>query len=98
MALLRLDGKRRDRPRVQPLERNRLTGFFAKAVGAVLDPAQGGVDLGDQFPLPVTGSQFQLALRLGRGTVGQISMWHGLGLKILDGLAAFPQDFFLPAI
>ena len=86
-----------DGARVQPLQRNRLARLLAKAVGAVLDPAQRRVDLGDQLALPVAGAQFELALGLGGGAVGQIGMRNGFGLQVLDGLAAFPEDFVFPA-
>jgi hypothetical protein len=57
VALLRLDRKRRDRARLQPLYRDRLAGFIAIAVAAVFDALQRRVDLGDQLALPVTGAQ-----------------------------------------
>ena len=93
MTLLRFDGQRSDGPRIQPLERYRLARLLAKAVRAVLDPAQRRIDLGDQFALTVAGAQFQLALGLGGGAVGQIGMGHGFGLEILDGLPALRAEF-----
>ena len=98
MAFLRLDGQGGDGPCIQPLERDGLAGLFAKAIRAVFDPAQRRIDLGDQLALAVTGAKFQLAFGLGRGAVGQVGMRHGLGLQILDGLAAFLEDLFFPAI
>jgi len=41
-----------------PLERDRLAGLLAIAVGVVVDALQRGVDLGDQLALAVAGAQF----------------------------------------
>ena len=43
MALLRLDRERRDRARLQPLQRDRLAGLLAIAVGAVVDALKLGL-------------------------------------------------------
>ena len=43
VAFLRLEAQRRDRPRVQPLQRDRLAGRLAIAVLAVVDTPQRGV-------------------------------------------------------
>ena len=45
VALLRLNRKRRDRSRLKALDRNRLAGFFAVAVGAIVDAGERVVDL-----------------------------------------------------
>src|SRR5205809_7687827 len=58
VPLLGLYRERRDRARLQPLQRDRLAGLLAIAVGVVLDPLQRRVDLGDQLALPVAGAQF----------------------------------------
>src|SRR5688572_16844492 len=96
VPLLRLDRKRRDRPGVQALERNRLAGLFAEAVGAILQPPQGGVDLGDQLALAVAGPELQLTLGLGGGAVREVRVRGRLALQVLDGLPALAQDVFLP--
>ena len=57
MPLLRLDREGCDRARLQPLERNRLAGLFAIAVGAILDAGERLVDLGNQLALAVAGTQ-----------------------------------------
>src|SRR5690606_8090520 len=44
VALLGLDRQRRDRPCIEALERNRLAGLLAVAVGALVDALQGSVD------------------------------------------------------
>src|SRR5262249_57483540 len=55
MTLLRLDRERGDGARFEPLERNRLAGLLAIAVGAVLEAGEGRVDLGDQLALAGAG-------------------------------------------
>ena len=72
VALLRLEGQRGDRPGVETREADRLAGFFAIAVGAVLDPAQRVVDLGDQLALAVTGAKFEGAVGFGRRAIGKV--------------------------
>ena len=47
---------RRDRPGVQPADRDRLARLLAETVFVVFDPLQRGIDLGDQLALPVPGS------------------------------------------
>src|SRR2546423_11511173 len=56
VALLRLDRKRGDGAGFQPLQRDRLAGFLAIAVGVVLDALQRRIDLGDQLALAVAGA------------------------------------------
>src|SRR5262249_39519908 len=51
VPLLRLDRQRRDRARLEPLERDRLAGLLAIAVGTVLETGERFVDLGDQLAL-----------------------------------------------
>ena len=69
VALLRLDRQGGDRARLQPAQADRLAGFLAVAVGAVLDAPQRLVDLGDQLAGAVAGAQFQrpVGLRRWRG-------------------------------
>jgi hypothetical protein len=74
VALLGLDAQGRDGTGLQTLYADRLVGFLAIAVGAVLDPPQGIVDLGDQLPLPVPGAQLKRPVGLQRGPVGDIRL------------------------
>src|SRR5262249_9469190 len=53
VTFLRLDRERGDGARLEPLERNRLAGLLAIAVGAVLEAGERRVDLGDQLALAV---------------------------------------------
>src|SRR6202166_4879398 len=74
VALLRLHRQRRDRAGFQPLQRDRLAGLLAIAVGVVVDALQRRVDLGDQLALPVAGAQLDGAVGLGGCAVGEIGM------------------------
>src|SRR5712675_109239 len=90
VALLRLDRERRDRARLQPLQRDRLAGLLAIAVGVVLDALQRRVDLGNQLALAVAGAQFDGAVGLGRGAVGEIGMIDVFFLQRLQRDPRFP--------
>src|SRR5438552_11157510 len=83
VALLRLDRERRDRARFEPLERDRLAGLLAIAVGAVVDALDRGVDLGDQLALAVARAQLDRAVGLGGCAVGQIRVVLVLVLEML---------------
>jgi hypothetical protein len=89
---------RGDRARIQPLQADRLSGHLAIAVFATLDPPQRRVDLGDQLALAVAGAQFQRAVGLFAGAVGQIGDVAGAVLQVVDGLGRLPQQFLLPDI
>src|ERR1700760_4242829 len=72
VPFLRLDRQGRDRPRLEPAQRDRFARLLAVAVGAVVDPRQRLVDLGDQLALSVTGAQLNCTVRFRRRTVGEI--------------------------
>ena len=71
VALLRLDGERRDRAGFQALQRDRLAGLFAVAVGALVDRLHRAVDLGDQLAEAIPGAQLEGAVGLGGGAIGE---------------------------
>src|SRR5580658_5813898 len=96
VALLGLDRQRRDRPRLEPLDRDRLAGLFAIAVGAVLDARQGRVDLGDQLALPVAGAQLDSPVGLRGGAVGKVGMILALILEMLQRLLGLLEDVLAP--
>src|SRR5467141_1243935 len=96
VALLRLHRERRDRARLQPLQRDRLAGLLAIAVAVVLDALQRRVDLGDQLALAVAGAQFDRAVGLRRRAVGEIGMIDVLFLQGLQRDPRFPEDLVLP--
>src|SRR5580704_4190277 len=83
VTFLRFDGKRGDRARLEPLDRDRLSGFLAVAVGAVFDPLQRRVDLGDQLALAVAGAQFDGPVGLRGGAVGEVGVVLALVLEML---------------
>src|ERR1700681_3384425 len=96
VSFLRLDRKRGDGARFEPTERDPLTGLLATPVGAVVEPGQGGVDLGDQLALPVAGAQLDCPVGFGGGAVCGISMVLILALQMLQRLFRLFEDFVLP--
>src|SRR6478609_3664158 len=96
VALLRLDRERRDRARLQPLQRDRLAGLLAIAIGVVLDTLQRRVDLGDQLALAVAGAQFDGAVGFGGSAVRQIGVIDVLFLQGLQRDSRFAEDLVLP--
>src|SRR5687768_2398345 len=96
VALLRLDRERCDRARLEPLQRDRLAGFLAIAVGAVVDAADGGVDLGDQLALAVTRAQFDGAVGLRGRAVGEVWMIDVLVLQLDQRRLRLAQYFLFP--
>src|SRR5260221_5549421 len=57
VTLLGLDRKRGDRPGLEALQRDRVAGLFAIAIGAVVNTVQRSIDFGDQLPLAVAGPE-----------------------------------------
>ena len=84
------------RPSFQATQADRLAGILAITVGAVLDPAQRVVDLGDQLSLAVTSAQLQRAVGFGRGAIHQIGVVLGLGLQIDHRALGLAKDVVLP--
>ncbi len=96
VALLRLDREGGDRPRFQPLERDRLAGLLAIAVGAVIEPGERRLDLGDQLALAVAGAQLDRAVGFGGGAVGQVGMILVFRLEVRQRLLRLLQDILAP--
>lgn len=96
MALLRFERQCGDGAGFQPLQRDRFPGFLAIAVAAVVDPRDGGVDLGDQFALPVAGAEFDGPVGFRRGPVRQIRVILVLVLKGGQGFLGLLQNVALP--
>src|ERR1044071_4403276 len=82
VAFLGFQAERGDRAGVEAGDADRLAGLLAVAVAAVLDPAQGLVDLGDQLPLAVTGAQLQGTIGLRRRPVGEVRMIFSFALQV----------------
>src|SRR5947209_10433454 len=53
VALLRLQRHHGDWPGLEPAERDRLAGHFAIAIFALVEAANGAIDLGDELALAV---------------------------------------------
>src|SRR5262245_42858362 len=96
VALLGFHRKRRDRTGLEALQRDRLAGLLAIAVGVVLDSLQRRVDLGDQLALAVAGAQLNGAVGLRGGAVGQIRMIDVLLLQRLQGELRLAQNLVFP--
>ena len=96
VALLRLERKRGDRAGFKTLERDRLAGLLAVAVGAVVDRCERRIDLGDQLALAIAGPQLDRPVGLRRGAVGQVGVVLVLVLQMLQGLLGLLEDVFLP--
>src|SRR5213083_1264760 len=96
VALLRFHRERRDGPGLEPLQRDRLAGVLAIAVGVVLDALERGVDLGDQLALAVAGAEFDGAVSFGRSPIGEIGVVHILLLQGLQGELGLFENLILP--
>ena len=71
MPFLRLDRQSGDRTSIEPLQRNRLSGFFTETVSAFIDTLECGVDLGDQLALTVSCPEFDRTVGFGGGPVAR---------------------------
>jgi hypothetical protein len=96
VAFLRLDGERRDRAGVQPLQRDRLAGLLAITVGSLLDPLQRRIDLGDQLALAIAGAKLDGAVGFRRCAVRQIGVVCVFLLQDFERLAGFAKYIVLP--
>src|SRR5579864_1925118 len=96
VALLRFDGERCDRARFEALDRDRLAGLLAIAVGAVFDARERRLDLGDELALAVARPQFDGAIGLRGGAVGEVGMVLVLILEMLEGLLGLLENILLP--
>src|SRR6516162_4200682 len=96
VTLLRFDRQRRDGPRFQPPQRDRLAGLLAIAVGAVFEPLQGSIDLGDQLALPVARPQFDRPVGLRGGAIGKVWMILILVLQMLQRLLRLLENILFP--
>src|SRR6185437_89504 len=97
VALLRLEAQGGDGPGLQAADADRLIGFLAEAVAAVLDAQQRGVDLGDQLALAIARAQLDRTLRLQRGAVRQVRLGEALLLEMLQRLGRLGQHLGAPA-
>src|SRR5262249_41874013 len=96
VALLRLHRQRGDWPRLEPFERDRLTGLLAIAVGPVFEAGERRVDLGDQLALAVAGAQLDRPVGLRGRAVGKVGVILVLGLEMGQRLLGLLEDLLLP--
>src|SRR5690606_9440044 len=96
--LLGFQAQRGNRAGIEPRQPYGLAGLLAIAVGAVLDPLERGVDLGDQLALPVAGAQFERPVAFRRRTVGHVGMVGAFFLEVVQCLAAFTKALVLPGV
>src|SRR5690242_4482697 len=85
VAFLRLKAEGGDRAGFEAFDADRLSGLFAIAVFAHLDPAEGCVDLGDQLALAVARAQFERAVGFGGGAVHEVRDRRHVFLHAGDG-------------
>src|SRR5260370_30195262 len=96
VALLRLHRERGDRTGFEALQRDRLAGLLAVAVGALVDRLQRLVDLGNQLAEPVTGAQFERAVGLGGRAIREVGLRQALFLHVLQCLIGLLDQLALP--
>src|SRR5262249_19101372 len=96
MTFLRLDRQRRDRTGLETAQRDGLAGLLAIAVGAVVDPRERGLDLGDQLALAIARPQLDRTIGLRGGPVCEVGMILVLGLEMRQRLLGLLEDVLLP--
>jgi len=97
VTLLRLDRERSDRASFERFERDRLADLLAVAIGAVIEPLQRSVDLGDQLTLAVARAQLNRAVGLRGRPIGEIGMVLVLVMEMLQRLLGYLEDILPPA-
>src|SRR3546814_9131268 len=89
MPLLRLDRHGRNRTSFESGERDRLAGHFAKAIFALVYPAQRSVDLGDKLALAVAGPKLDTPVGFARRAVGNVGFSDRAALELCHRVARF---------
>src|SRR4051812_10739061 len=97
VAFLGLDRHGRDRARLEPGERDRFAGHFAKAILAAVDAAQRRVDLGDELALAIAGPELDRPVGFRRGAVGEIRLADRPALQLSHRALRFAEDLVLPS-
>jgi hypothetical protein len=96
VLFLRFKRHGRNRARIKPLQADRFARDFAIPEFAIVDPADGGVDLAHQLALPVTGPQFQRTVRFLASAVGDVGDVAATVLQAVDGFSRLVQKLLLP--
>src|SRR6476620_8206115 len=97
VALLGFDAQGRDRTCIEALQADRLAGLLAIAVGALIETGKGGVDLGNQLALAVTGAKLERPLGLRACPVGDIGVLSRFVLQMLERLFGRAEDLVTPS-
>lgn len=96
MAFLCFDCHGRNRPRFKPGQRNGLSSDFAIAILAFVDPAQRGIDLGDELALTVAGAQFERPIGFTGRPIRDIRLSQRFVLKGFEGIVRLAKDIVFP--
>ena len=96
MRFLRFHCHCGDRAGDEAFQPDRVPRNFAPAIFPLIDTAQSGVDLGDQFTLAIARAQFDSPIGFGRRAVVEIGFAHRSVLKRLKRLAGSVVDRFFP--
>ena len=97
VPFLGLDGQCGDGPGFEAGQVYGLVGFFTISVGAVLDPFERIVDLGNELPCPVPCPQFQGPVGFQGCAISDIGFLKPVFLKMLKGLGSFAKKLVSPA-
>src|SRR6476469_1065821 len=97
VALLGFDAQGRDRTCIEALQADRLAGLLTIAVGALIETGKGGVDLGNQLALAVTGAKLARPLALRACPVGDIGVLSRFILQVLERLFGRAEDLVAPS-
>ena len=87
VAFLGFDAHGRRGASFQSGQADRFARLFAIAVRAVLDAAQGLVDLGDQLALAITGAELKSPVSFRGRAIGQIGVILGFFLEMGNNLS-----------
>src|SRR5207302_7646720 len=96
VTFLRLNRKRGNWPRFEPLERDRFASLVAIAVSAIIQSRQRRIDLGDELTLAIAGAQLDRTVGFRRRPIGEVGMVLVLGLEMSQRFLCLLQDFLLP--
>src|SRR5262249_39811975 len=88
--------QRRDRTGFQTTQADWLVGLLAIAIGTLLDPVEGIVDLADQLAFAVAGTQLQRAVGLQGCPVRKVGLGQTLLLQMVKRLGRFFQKLGSP--
>ena len=97
VPLLGLDAEGSDGPRFEAADTDRFVCLLTIAVGAIVDPMERRVDLRDQPASARPGAEFDRALGLERGSVGQVGFEATFFLQVLKCVRRLGQQLRSPA-